>query len=128
MGLDQFAYKTKVKPTNPVDFNDEVYDDNAEREEIHYWRKHPNIHGFMERLYREKGGSKEFNCATVQLTQDDINVLASMILDKELPETSGFFFGQSSGDEEEEKDDLEFCRKASEAIKEGYTVFYDSWC
>ena len=125
MGLDQFAYKTKVKPGKSVDFQDEVYKDEVEREEIHYWRKHPNIHGFMEDLYREKGGDSEFNCRPVELTQDDIDSLASMILDKELPETSGFFFGQSFGDEE--NDDLEFCKKASEAIKEGYTVFYDSW-
>ena len=127
MGLDQFAYKTKVKPANQVDFNDEVYGEEVEYEEIHYWRKHPNIQGFMKNLYRKKGGSKEFNCATVQLTQNDIDRLAIMILDKELPETSGSFFGQSFSDEDEEKDDLEFCRKASEAIKEGYTIFYDSW-
>ena len=125
MGLDQFAYKTKVKPGKSVDFQDEVYDDEVEREEIHYWRKHPNIHGFMERLYREKGGESDFNCRPVELTQEDIDRLAHSILDGELPETSGFYFGQSFGDEE--NDDLEFCKRASEAIKEGYTVFYDSW-
>lgn len=125
MGLDQYAYKTKVKPVKRVDFQDEVYKDEVEREQIHYWRKHPNIHGFMERLYREKGGEDSFNCRPVELTQEDIDRLAESILDGELPETSGFFFGQSFGDEE--NDDLEFCKKASEAIKEGYTVFYDSW-
>ena len=125
MGLDQFAYKTKVKPGKSVDFQDEVYKDEIEHEEIHYWRKHPNIHGFMENLYREKGGESDFNCRPVELTQEDIDSLAKSILDKELPKTSGFFFGQSFGDEE--NDDLEFCKKASEAIKEGYTVFYDSW-
>jgi len=127
MGLDQFAYKTRVKPGKSVDFQDEVYKVEVEREEIHYWRKHPNIHGFMEDLYREKGGESDFNCRPVELTQEDIDRLAKSILDQELPKTSGFFFGQSYGDEEEENDDLEFCKKASEAIKEGYTVFYDSW-
>ena len=127
MGLDQFAYKTRVKPGKSVDFQDEVYKDEVEREEIHYWRKHPNVHGFMEDLYREKGGESDFNCRPVELTQEDIDSLAKSILDQELPKTSGFFFGQSYGDEEEENDDLEFCKKASEAIKEGYTVFYDSW-
>jgi hypothetical protein len=127
MGLDQFAYKTRVKPGKSVDFQDEVYKDEVEREEIHYWRKHPNVHGFMEDLYREKGGESDFNCRPVELTQEDIDSLAKSILDQELPKTSGFFFGQSCGDEEEKNDDLEFCKKASEAIKEGYTVFYDSW-
>jgi len=127
MGLDQYAYKTKVKPGKSVDFQDEVYNDEVEREQIHSWRKHPNLHGFMEHLYREKGGESVFNCTAVELTQEDIDRLAQSILDGELPETSGFFFGQSYGDKEEENDDLEFCKRASEAIKEGYTVFYDSW-
>jgi len=109
MGLDQFAYKTKVKPSKSVDFQVEVYKDEVEREEIHYWRKHPNLHGFMERLYREKGGESEFNCRPVELTQEDIDRLAQSILDGKLPETSGFFFGRSFGDEE--NDDLEFCKK-----------------
>lgn len=126
MGLDQFAYKTKVKPSKNVDFAEEVYDDETS-EEIHYWRKHPNIHGFMEKLYREKGGTDEFNCRPMLLTQEDIDNLANVILDGKLPNTSGFFFGQSNGDRSQEKDDLEFCKKASEAITEGYTVYYDSW-
>jgi hypothetical protein len=127
MGLDQFAYKTKVKPGKSVDFQDEVYKDEVECEEIHYWRKHPNIHGFMEELYREKGGESEFNCRPVELTQEDIDRLAESVLGGELPETLGIFFGQSYSNNEEENDDLEFCKKASEAIKEGYIVFYDSW-
>jgi len=127
MGLDQFAYKTKVKPSKSVDFQVEVYKDEVEREEIHYWRKHPNLQGFMERLYHKKGGESEFNCRPVELTQKDIDRLAQSILDGKLPETLGYFFGQSCGNEEEKNDDLEFCKKASEAIKEGYTVFYDSW-
>ena len=126
MGLDQFAYKTKIKPSQDIDFADEVYGD-GDSEEIHYWRKHPNIHGFMESIYREKGGEDEFNCRPVVLTQEDIDNLAEYILEGNLPETSGFFFGKSMGDAEEENDDLEFCKKASEAIKEGYTIFYDSW-
>lgn len=126
MGLDQFVYKTKVKPSQDIDFADEVYEQDKP-EEIHYWRKHPNIHGFMERLYRERGGVQEFNCVPIQLEQKDIDRLASAIVDGELPRTAGFFFGESYGNKEELQDDLDFCKKASNAIKEGYIVFYDSW-
>lgn len=126
MGLDQFAFKTKAKFDSQVDFQAQLQD--VETEELHYWRKHPNLHGWMEQLYRKKGGTGEqFNCDPVQLTQEDIDDLANSILDGSLPSTSGFFFGQSIGDQEEESDDLQFCRNASEAIKEGYTVYYDSW-
>ena len=46
MGLDQFAYKVK----------------GDERTELHYWRKHNRLQGFMEALYAKKNGNGEFNC------------------------------------------------------------------
>lgn len=126
MGLDQFAYKTKVKPSKEVDFNEEIED--KELEEIHYWRKHPNLHGWMETLYRKKGGTGEdFNGNLLVLTPEDLDDLATSIIDKELPQTSGFFFGSSGETEEEDQDVLEFVKKAHREISKGYTVYYDSW-
>ena len=129
MGLDMYAYKTKFKPSKEVDFRDELQEAEAQLEDLHYWRKHPNLHGWMEDLYNEKGGEDEFNCRPVQLTKEDLQRLASALLETEpdLPETDGFFFGQSEGSEEEVRDDLEFVKKANQAIDEGYTVYYDSW-
>jgi hypothetical protein len=125
MGLDQFVFKSKAKLESQVDFQSQLVGD---EEELHYWRKHPNLHGWMEQLYYEKGGTeRSFNGSPLQLTQEDIDHLAKDILEGELPSTSGFFFGESLGDADEENDDLEFCKKASEAIKEGYSVYYDSW-
>ena len=45
MGLDMYAYKTKFKPSNEVDFQDELEQAEAKLEDLHYWRKHPNLHG-----------------------------------------------------------------------------------
>ena len=126
MGLDQYAFKVKAEPGKSVDFDREFLD-GEEHIQIHYWRKHPDLHGWMQRLHAEKGGEGDFNCQQVKLTQEDIDKLAASILEGQLPSTNGFFFGQSMNDDEEENDDLEFCKKASEAIKEGYTVYYDSW-
>lgn len=125
MGLDMFAYKVKKGLiTESVDF--EISDKEESNEDLHYWRKHPNLHGWMEDLYNKKGGSApEFNCVNVQLTEEDLNELESSINDRNLPETVGFFFGASDGSETE--DDLEFIRKAKEAIAEGYDVYYTSW-
>ena len=76
MGLDQFAYKTKIKFTKEVDFESEIKDDRSELVEIHCWRKHANLQGWMESLYREKGGSsEEFNCVPLQLTKEDLDML-----------------------------------------------------
>ena len=125
----------KFTPTKEVDFNDELYgkDENGEIDyelqhvgvkEIAYWRKHPDLHGWMENLYREKGGmEKSFNGDPLVLTLADLDRLEEDILRKNLPKTSGFFFGESR---EISLRDLEFILEARKAIQEGDTVFYDS--
>lgn len=120
MGLDMYACKTREPLTAAVDFDVE----NAEQ--IHYWRKHPNLHGWMEQLYRRKGGQDaDFNVVNLQLTAEDLDELAATIAEKALPATTGFFFGQSDGSED--ADDLAFIAKARVALEEGYSVFYTSW-
>jgi len=120
MGLDMYASITTEKLDAPVDFKPK------EASELHYWRKHPNLHGWMEALYYEKGGKADvFNCVTLALTLEDLDKLEQAVRNKSLPETSGFFFGQSL--DEERAGDLDFVQKARSAIKNGYTVFYDSW-
>jgi hypothetical protein len=121
MGLDMYAYKTKAKPTKETDFKG---DDNDV--EIQYWRKHPNLHGWMETLYYAKGGSKDsFNCVNLELTFEDLKHLYEDLKTNTLPETSGFFFGQSS--HEDMENDLNFVEEALKAIEEGEYVYYSSW-
>ena len=47
-------------------------------EEIFYWRKHPNLHGWMQRVYEQKGGT-EFQWGSfsgpVELSLEDIDQL-----------------------------------------------------
>jgi hypothetical protein len=122
MGLDMYAYKTKAKPEKEVDFGTT----NFNAHEIHYWRKHPNLHGWMEQLYYNKGGQADsFNCVNVELTQNDLLDLRNDISDGLLPRTVGFCYGQSDGSEIE--DDLQFVDDALKAIEEGDTVYYSSW-
>jgi hypothetical protein len=124
MGLDMFAYRTPVKISKSVDFQDEIQGEVTT--EIKYWRKHPNLHGWMEKLYYAKGGKRDnFNCAPVELIREDLDELARAIIDGELPETRGFFFGESDGSEYNE--DLEFVKEAIQAIEDGDKVYYDSW-
>ena len=136
MGLDMYAQRMKFKPTKEVDFIEELYgkdvngvidyeNPTVEVKEIAYWRKHPNLHGWMERLYQEKGGKeKDFNGDPLVLTLKDLDRLEEDILRKNLPKTAGFFFGQS--DDDISLKDLEFVLNAREAIREGDTVYYDS--
>ena len=123
MGLDMYAYATKAKLKSEVDFTET----NLKPEEVHYWRKHPNLHGWMHELYLSKGGDKhsDFNGDCVVLTEFDLEILEQDIKGNNLPNTSGFFFGQTDGDEVQ--DDLDFVAKAREAITDGKTVYYTSW-
>ena len=125
MGLDMYAYRVKKGSIEkPVDF---VIPENTEgHEEIHYWRKHPNLHGWMEKLYYEKGGKAEsFNLVNVQLTKLDIDRLEYDITGNDLPETRGFFFGQSSFEDKE--GDLEFIKQAREIFEGEDELYYTSW-
>ena len=92
--------------------------------EFHYWRKHHDFHGWMKRLYHEKGGEGEFNCDWVLLTKDDLARLASDLNARALPPTTGFFFGNNPPDDESRAADLEFVRKAMAALGAGRTLIY----
>ena len=121
MGLDMYALSTKAKPKTNVDFET----NNFKPEEVHYWRKHPNLHGWMQNLYNVKGGQgRDFNGDCVVLNNFDLDNLEHDIRDGNLPDTAGFFFGISSNGD---LDDLEFVAKAKEAINNGRTVYYTSW-
>ncbi len=138
MGLDQYATARKGTPikvpqtwtvTNEDGSEEEVveyYNEWEDSMELAYWRKHPNLEGFMSELYYEKGGEDEFNCAEVELTLEDLDALEETLDESALPETTGFFFGANADDHYAEQD-REFIREARAAIKQGYTVVYSSW-
>lgn len=121
MGLDMYAFTTKEPLTEKVDFREP-----ADATELHYWRKHPNLHGWMQALYVEKGGlNDEFNLSAVVLDSGDLDRLEAAVRGGELPETDGCFFGLSDG--KEAADDLAFIAKARREIGLGKTVLYVAW-
>jgi hypothetical protein len=117
MGLDQFAY---------------AVDKDNNKTELAYWRKHPNLQGWMENLWEEKGRpfaekyQEEFNCVPLELTKEDLDSLEQALNSNSLPETAGFFFGSNS-DNEYRQQDVEFIAVARKALDSGLSVVYDSW-
>jgi hypothetical protein len=97
--------------------------------EFAYWRKFNHLHGWMENLYRAKGGTAEsFNCTNVRLNEQDLDTLEVLANNKAMPATPGFFFGSYEPfDEADKKEVLDFVTKARDAMKNGMTIFYDSW-
>jgi hypothetical protein len=138
MGLDQYATARKGEPRTVKSEYTYTDQDGVEKEgfeeylewddtiELATWRKHPNLQGWMQELWYEKGGDGEFNCVDLELTLDDLNALEATLDEEELPETVGFFFGGNADDHYAEAD-REFIVQARAAIKKGYKVFYSSW-
>lgn len=121
MGLDQWAvaYKNEKWTILGEEQNVEV--------RIAEWRKHPNLHGFIENLFRERNPefSEPFNCVNCELTAADITAIEEAVVNDTLPKTSGFFFGASTPEDKE--DDLRFIRVARRYLLEGWNIYYSSW-
>ena len=130
MGLDQYAYVASK--------NNTPYDDSS-RQELAYWRKHPNLQGWMEALWLDKGRpslhgvgqdndyDSTFNGIELELTWDDVDQLERDIKSGVVSNlgTTGFFFGNPSDDYYYE-DDLKFCVNAKAELFLGRRVFYNS--
>ena len=138
MGLDQYATARKGEPRTVKSEYTYTDQDGVEKEgfeeylewddtiELASWRKHPNLQGWMEELWYEKGGEGEFNCVELELTLEDLDALEATLDEEALPETAGFFFGGNADDHYAEAD-REFIVQARAAIKQGYKVVYSSW-
>jgi hypothetical protein len=125
MGLDMYAYRVKKEHA----INDFEFDsDQQPAEDLAYWRKFNALHGWMEDLYRFKGGDKEtFNCTPIRVTLDDLTMLEEDMRDGELTPRAGFFFGEQTIYPEDVEATETFIKDAREAIADGYEVYYDSW-
>jgi len=136
MGLDMYAYVGRKGQREEfyeqdLKYNAEIGDWDVpaggiiKPREIAYWRKHPNLHGWMRRLWEAKGNVGDFNGDELELTRDDIDMLEEDINNGHLPSTSGFFFGEESDNYYKEQD-LAFVRNARAELFCGLQVFYNS--
>ena len=140
MGLDMYAYVASKKgqynefyETAEFDKITNEFESNtvSKPRELAYWRKHPNLHGWMEQLWVSKNRPREsvgwpiFNGIELELTWDDLDKLERDIRQGRLPNTEGFFFGNPS-DDHYYKQDLEFVKNAKAEVFLGLKVFYNS--
>ena len=129
MGLDMYAYVAKKQDEMKEYYESYDYETDsgpvAKPRELAYWRKHPNLHGWMHKLWNETGHLGDFNGDELELTWEDLDRLEYVVKHKELPGTSGFFFGNDA-DDHYRKQDLEFINEARTEITRGMRVFYNS--
>ena len=77
--------------------------------ELGYWRKHPNLHGYIVQTFA--GGIDE--CQRIELDRTQLGQLLLAVSTKDaLPHTVGFFFGASDNTREEREADAAIIRKA----------------
>lgn len=140
MGLDMYAY-VGVKGQREQywdQYGQEVAEDQkvSKPREIAYWRKHPNLHGWMEQLWirklaaegktpEESAWGPSFNGVELELTWEDLEDLERAVTHGQLPTTGGFFFGNPC-DEHYREQDLEFIKNARAELFLGLKVFYNS--
>ena len=131
MGLDMYGYTMRAEFVGDRQTDVNVRDEEQEQAQLThfaYWRKFNHLHGWMEDLYREKGGIKQsFNCCTVRLELEDLARLEADLEGGNLEHTPGFFFGGEEIDLQDIEEIKAFIEKSRTAISEGLTVFYDSW-
>lgn len=138
MGLDQYAYVATKAGARDEYWHDDNYNKPdgdptklSKPRELAYWRKHPNLQGWMERLWLERNPEVQndrrasFNCVELELTWEDLDDLERAIRHRQLPLTTGFFFGNPS-DEHYFQQDLDFVQAARAELFLGLRVFYNS--
>ena len=138
MGLDMYAY-VAARAGQQDEYNEQEGDWDLETREwvtkgvvpkpreLAYWRKHPNLHGWMEQLWQKKNPEdmSSFNGIELELTWQDVDDLEQAVMHKQLPTTSGFFFGRDA-DEEYYEQDLRFVKETRAELFLGLKVFYNS--
>lgn len=137
MGLDMYAYAATRSNAQRDYWDGYDFEKKASNQprpkDLAYWRKHPNLHGWMQNLWEKRGcpgieghvNEGMFNGIELELTWEDLERLEQDILAGQLPSTRGFFFGDESDDYYREQD-LKFVREAKADILVGLKVFYNS--
>ena len=139
MGLDMYAYVAARAGQQTEFYEGAEWDADLKEHrnpnvnkprEIAYWRKHPNLHGWMAQLWlgRENNELRDagnFNGIELELTAEDLDNLELAVKKRRLPATSGFFFG-TDADQHYYKDDLKFIQLARAEMFLGLKVFYNS--
>lgn len=113
MGLDMYLTGYKYFMTdfdNPSnDRTEDGYRIESMRLELGYWRKHPNLHGYIVKTFANGND----DCDDINLTSENIDTIIDAVRNpKSLPHTTGFFFGESAGSDEEAQEDVRIFQEA----------------
>jgi hypothetical protein len=106
MGLDMYLNGEKFFWTNwkepEKNFTIDGFKVNTQDLRLGYWRKHPNLHGYIVETF----ANGEDECQRIELSAENIKKIIAAVKENKLPHTEGFFFGSSEGIEAQETIDI----------------------
>lgn len=115
MGLDMYLTGEKcllIDYENPANnLTEDGFTLDRKLLRLGYWRKHPNLHGFIVNTFT----NGEDTCQQIHLDVGDIERIIEAVARDELPHTDGCFFGRSDGSEK--PDDLRILNAALEWLR-----------
>ena len=96
--------------------------------EVAYWRKHPDLHCFIEDIWRKKkpkeAANNSFNCIYFKLSKKDLKAILKATKNRKMVKRTGFFFGYSS--DYQYKETIKIFKDALEQVDK-YDFYYYSW-
>ena len=102
MGLDMYLTGEKfIMTADGMNPQEDGFRLRSKTLELGYWRKHPNLHGYIVQTFA--GGEDE--CQTIDLS-DHIRTIIAAVQARDLPDTTGFFFGVSDSSPERLEEDI----------------------
>jgi hypothetical protein len=108
MGLDMYLEGRKYLTRNwKHPENDATEDGFRLREkilELGYWRKEPNLHGYIVQTFAD---GKD-DCQDIELCVEDLEKIREAVRNRQLPDTSGFFFGTAADPNSESVEEREW--------------------
>lgn len=127
LGPEIFDLPTSFSPSMDVgsEFLDSKYVLPGSRL-LQRWRKHHDLHSWMERRWRampwHRGANGSFNFKTrVVLNARDLDALEHLVINSQLPKTPGYSIDTPM------EDDLAFIAAARAELAAGKFVYYTSW-
>jgi hypothetical protein len=112
MGLDMYLNGGRYFVDRPAG-ESKTFAKKSETYELGYWRKHPNLHGYIVQAFAD--GRDE--CQEIPLDEERLQEIIDAVRAKELPHTTGFFFGASDGTDEESAHDVQILQAALEWLR-----------
>ena len=115
MGLDMHFYSVP-KGCEPENSDDEIC----------YFRKHADLHGWLEKTRCEMlGECGDFNCVYFDITPEVLMKMKELVKKPVKEHFHGFFWGESTDEDWKKTEAL--IPKIEEILRSGAKVYYYSW-